>query len=460
VRPLTILSSLFVCSIAFAQTPTSQNPQPQLSPQAAYEQATRPLEITRRSIANWSESETAALGVAVQQAKEQCAARTPSQYTGEDLIAYARLCTLGQQWPSVQDAATLYLNVTHRTGPDAKPASAFPGLTQAYAYLIGASLHLNDATAALVTAREMLRTVPYSEVSSQVTNETARYIQLTQTSDALSLLSQREAVLLPLLRTPATPNPADPQQPLPIRSIYADAIALASLQQFADQPKAAEATIAELEAALPSTLTPDDSIPIAESRRQYALLGTPAASIAPFAYLLHPSATPYRHIETKSSAATALFLFPDWCAECIRMGSQFMPAFFRMGQSDARFYALLAQATPPPIPVPAPEKPKPAASAKAAHFVTSSTASSAPTDLSQPQPKTPADLLLDTPTFVVSNNILTQFAVTDFPFLIVTDHDGIIRFLQPAPENVLAPGDLADQVIKRVLEQWPVPSTK
>jgi len=460
VRQLTFLLPLFACSFSFAQTPTAQTPPPQLSPEAAYEQATRPLEITRRSIENWSESETAALGVAVQQAKDQCAARTPDQYTGEDLIAYARLCSLGKQWSTVQKAATLYLNVTHPTGSEAKPASAFPGLPQAYAYMIEASLRLNDSAAALVAAREMLRAVPYSDLTSHATNETALYIQLTQTADALSLLIQREAVLLPLLRTPATPDPAAQQQPLPIHSVYADAIALAALQQFANQPKAAESTIAELEAALPSTLAPDDSIPIAESRRQYALLGTPAASITPFAYLLHPSAAPYRHIETKSSGATALLLFPDWCAQCIRMGSQFMPAFFRMGQSDVRFYALLAQAAPPPAPAPAPEKPKATASSKAAHFVASSTAPSIPTDQSQIQPKTPADLLLDTPTFVVSNDVLTQFAVTDFPFLIVADHEGIIRFLQPAPENVLAPGGLADQVIKRVLDQWPAPSAK
>jgi hypothetical protein len=447
--PFTLLFS----STAFAQTPPTQ---PQLSPEAAYEQATRPLEITRRSIENWSEAETAALGVAVQQAKEQCAARTPDQYTGEDLIAYARLCSLGKQWPTVQKAATLYLNVTHRTGPEAKPASAFPGLPQAYAYMIEASLRLNDSTAALITAREMLSAVPYSDLTSHATNETAGYIQLAQTADALSLLSQRQAVLLPLLRTPVTANPADPQQPLSLHAIYADAIALAALQQFANQPKAAEATIAELDAALPSTLTPDDSIPIAESRRQYALLGTPAASITPFAYLLHASSTPYHQVNFHGAA---LLLFPDWCAQCIRMGSQFMPAFFRMGQFDVRFNALLAQATPPPAPAPAPEKTKFAPSSKGAHFVASS-APSNPTDLSQIQPKTPAELLLDTPTFVVSNDVLTQFAVTDFPFLIVTDHEGIIRFLQPAPDNVLVPGGLADQVVKRVLEQWPVPSAK
>ena len=458
-RQLVIQLTLFLSSAVFAQTPQAP---PQLSPQSAYEQATRPLEITRRSIENWSESETAALAVAVKQAKEQCSSRTPSQYTGEDLIAYARLCALGQQWPSVQEAARLYLDATHRTGPEAKPAPAFPGLPQAYAYLVDSSLHLNDAATALVAAREMLRTVPYTDLTSQVTNGTIRYIQLVQTADALSLLSQRQTILLSLLRSATTPNPAETQQPLPLHTIYADAIALAALQQFANDPKAAAATVSELDAAFPSNLSTDDSILIAESRRQYALLGTHAASITPFVYLLHASATPYRRIETNLGGATALLLFPDWCAQCIRMGSQFMPAFFRMGQLDVRFYALLAQATPPPTPAPAPapEKPKSAASSKAKTFLSSATAPSSSTDPSPTQPKTPAELLLDTPTFVVSNDTLTRFAVNDFPFLIVTDHEGIIRFLQPASENVLVPGDLADQVIKRVLEQWPVPSAK
>jgi len=458
-RQLVIQFTLFLSSAVFAQTPQAT---PQLSPQSAYEQATRPLEITRRSIENWSESETAALAVAVKQAKEQCSSRTPSQYTGEDLIAYARLCALGQQWPSVQEAARLYLDATHRTGPEAKPAPAFPGLPQAYAYMVDSSLHLNDAATALVAAREMLRTVPYTDLTSQVTNGTIRYIQLVQTADALSLLSQRQTILLSLLRSATTPNPAETQQPLPLHTIYADAIALAALQQFANDPKAAAATVSELDAALPSNLSTDDSILIAESRRQYALLGTKAASITPFVYLLHPSGPSYRRIETNLGGATALLLFPDWCAQCIRMGSQFLPAFFRMGQFDVRFYALLAQATPPPTPAPAPapEKPKSAASSKAKTFLASATAPSGSTDPSPTQPKTPAELLLDTPTFVVSNDTLTRFAVNDFPFLIVTDHEGIIRFLQPASENVLVPGDLADQVIKRILEQWPVPSAK
>lgn len=449
-RQFIIPFTLLYCSTAFAQTPS---PLPQLSPQSAYEQATRPLEITRRSIENWSESETAAFAVAIHQAKEQCSARTPSQYIGEDLIAYARLCALGQQWPTVQEAATLYLQAQRTAKPPAT-LSDFPGLPQAFAYLIDSSLHLNDPTIARVTADEMLRTVPYTDLTSEATNETIRYLQIIQTPDALSLLAHRQTILLSLLRTPVTTNSAASQQSLPLHAIYADAIALAALQQFANQPEAAAATITELDTALPSNLSPDDSILIAESRRQYALLGSPLPDLAPSADLLREPVDYASRIEI-NSGAKALLLFPDWCAQCIRMGSQFMPALFRIGQYDAHFYALLAQATPPSTPTPTPAKSK-LSPTKATRFLPSPAAPTASSD----QAKTPVDLLRSTPTLIVPNDLLTRFAVTDFPVLIITDHKGIIRFLQPAPENVLASGGLADQVIARVVEQWPRPSTK
>jgi hypothetical protein len=454
-RRFVISLPLLLSSIAFAQTPPAP---PQLSPQSAYEQATRPLEITRRSIENWSDSETAAFAVAIRQAKEQCTARTPSQYSGEDLIAYARLCALGQQWPTVEEAVTLYLHV-QRTAKPPKTIADFPGLPQAYAYLIDASLHLNDPTVALVTALEMVETVPYTDLTSQATNETIRYLQLIQTTNALRLLAKRQAVLLALFRSPTAVNPAASPRTLPLHDLYADGIALASLQQFANQPEAAAATITELDAALPPSLSPDDSILIAESRRQYALLGAPLPEIAPSAYLLRKPVTSLPRVETNFGAATALLLFPDWCAQCVRMGPQFMTTLSRINQYDVRFYALLAQATPFPTPEPTPAKTRPT-SAKATRFLPSSAAPAAAPDQSQAQPKTPAELLRDTPTLIVPNDTLTRFAVTDYPFLIVTDHKGIIRFLQPAPENVLVEGGLADQVVVRVIEQWPAATTK
>jgi hypothetical protein len=405
-RRFTVSLTLLLCSVAFAQTPPA--PPPQLSPQSAYEQATRPLEITRRDVENWSDSEASALAVAIKQANEQCTARTPSQYSGEDLIAYARLCALGLQWPTVEEAVTLYLHA-QRTAKPPKTLADFPGLSQAYAYLIDTSLHLNDPTVALVTALEMVQTVPYADITSQATNETIRYLQLIQTPNALRLLAKRQAVLLSLLRSPTAANPAASQQTLPLHDLYTDGIALAALQQFANQPEAAAATIAELNAALPPNLSPDDSIPIAESRRQYALLGTQLPDIAPSVYLLRKPVTSLPPVSTNFGAASAFLLFPDWCTQCVRKGPQFITTLSRTARYDVHFYALLAQATPPP----APAKTSPAAA----------------TDQSQTPLKTPAELLRGTPTLIVPNDILTRFAATDFPFLIVTDYKGIIRFL-------------------------------
>src|SRR5450631_3264956 len=110
-------------------SPPASSPQPalQLSPQAAYDLAARLLDITRRPVENWSDVEQAALKVATAQAKDACLARTPFQFTGEDLLAYARLCAFAQQWEPVQQAATSYL-IAQRTADPAVQATGFPNL--------------------------------------------------------------------------------------------------------------------------------------------------------------------------------------------------------------------------------------------------------------------------------------------------------------------------------------------
>ena len=83
-----------------------------------------PLEITRNAIGNWSDAELKALAVAVKQATEACGARTPEQFSGEDLIAYTRLCALGQQWPTVITAADRYITSTDAAKPQIPQSSS------------------------------------------------------------------------------------------------------------------------------------------------------------------------------------------------------------------------------------------------------------------------------------------------------------------------------------------------
>jgi hypothetical protein len=399
----------------------------------------RPLEITRRAITNWSDAETAALAIAVKQATEACSARTPAQFTGDDLIAYARLCALGHQWPTVLTAATSYITSTDVSKPQ---------LAQAYAYQVGATLHTNDRKAILADSLAMLNAVPYNSITDETLFGALHYLQLAFTADALILYAARQPLLLAALRNPrpATRPATATETPVSIHTLYADGLAFAALQLFADDPHAAAKTVAELDTALPATLEPDDSIPIGETRRQYALLGTPLPAIPLSLSLFAVGETP--RINTSYGASTVLFLFPEWCAQCIRLTMQLLPTLYRINGGDGdevHLYALLAQPAPS---VAAPPKgpPKPSL----AKLKPSSTAPAQP----EP-PKTAAEQLRGTPTLVVPPATISQFAATDFPLLIATDPKGVIRFIQPASETALNPGDFLDQIIVQITKQWP-----
>jgi hypothetical protein len=392
----------------------------------------RPLEITRRAITNWSDAETAALAIAVKQATEACSTRTPGQFTDDDLIAYARLCALGQQWPTVLTATTSYITSTDASKPQ---------LAQAYAYQVGATLHTNDPKAILADSLAMLNAVPYTNITDETLYGALHYLQLAFTPDALTLYAARQPILLASLRNPRPSTPATATEaPVPIHTLYADGLAFAALQQFAGDPQAAAKTIIELDAALPATLEPDDSIPIGETRRQYALLGTPLPAIPLSLSLFAAGETP--RINTNYGSSTVLFLFPDWCAQCIRLTQQILPTLFRVSENEVHLYALLAQPAPPvaaPPKGPNFSKPKPSSN-----------------DPTQPEPsRTTAEQLRGTPTLIVPPATLAQFAATDFPLLIATDSKGIIRFIQPASETALNPGDFLDQITMHIAKQWP-----
>jgi hypothetical protein len=441
ISPLLFLVFLGAALCQSAPAPQASAPQPlQLSPQAAYDQVMRPLEITRRSITNWSDSETNALAIAVQQATEECSARTPEQFSGDDLIAFARLCSLGQQWPVVGAAATRYINSTD-------PAK--PLLTEAYAYQVNAALHTDDPKTILASSLAMLHAVPYSNLTDETLYGALHYLQLAYTLDAFSLYVAREPLLLAALRASQQTSPAaSPESVVPIHTLYADGVAFAALERFRDEPRSSVGILSDLDAALPATLPPDESIPIAETRRQYALLGTHLPAIPFSGSLSSPGETP--HINPNYGAATVLFLFPDWCAQCVRMAQQLGPTLSRVGKNDVRLYGLLAQAATPDAAPPRPAT-KPAARPGA-----KTSAAAKPQPPAEPEPpKTPAELLRGSPTLIVPPQTLAQFDATDYPLVIALDPQGIIRFIQPAPDAALVPGGFLDQITGHIAEQWP-----
>lgn len=278
----------------------SQNPQPaptsapataaDLSPGAAYSDAMHPLDATRAVIANWSDIELAAMKVSIARAKTACDARTAASYTGADLIDFVRLCALGQEWPVVAAAAHRYI-----AGLDASK----PQLAEAYTSAVGAELRRHAEPTALLDAEAMLAAVPYTLQVAESTDETLTYMRFVHTADAVELASHRQPLLLDLLRIPgpaagSVPGPAAGSvpgppatgsdaapAPLPTHLLYRQGLDLAKLQLLSAQPEAAAAAKEALDAALPPALPPDEALPVAAARRQYALLGKPCPTWLP-----------------------------------------------------------------------------------------------------------------------------------------------------------------------------------
>ncbi|MCU1323636.1 MAG: hypothetical protein JWM43_3285 [Acidobacteriaceae bacterium] len=444
---LRLLAALFIwCSVASAQTPlTTTPPALQLSPQAAYDQAIAPVEITHRAIANWSYIEIAALGTAVHQASEACAQRASIAYTSDDLIAFAKLCALGQQWPASLKASTTYIG---------SPDPLKPQLARAYVYQVEADLNLRDEKAALEACLAMLKSVPYGPIADEVTTSALRYLQLAFTQDALELHSARQPFLLRMLRAPAPATATQAADSIPRPILFQHALDFAALELYDNHAYLATGILTDLNAATPSDLSPDDAIPIADARRQYALLGTHLPPISVSAALFS-STTPPR-INPDFGASTVLLLSPPWCAQCLRQAQQIAPALSRLGSSKVRIYALLADDHLPTQQVPGTSQPSSApASTRRTPQRNQPASPSAEKEPSTEQ--SAADQLLGTPTLVVAPATLSSFAASDFPFLIATDHDGIIRLILPAaPENGLVAGGAIDQLTAHILENWPL----
>jgi hypothetical protein len=414
-----------------AQTPAqapvakSETDVPQeLSPKAAYQQSMRPLERTRSYIGNWSDTEISALTVAMARAKAECDARDATSFAGEDLIDLAQLCSVGQEFANVEIAAQRYLAAEGEK----------PHATRAYADLLDAQLHLKQETEALATAQKMLSTVAYETLAADVIDETISYMQFVHTVDALTLSAAREPLLLARMKavvdSSAPTQDSEPTQTL--HELYTDGIAYAALQQLSGMPSAD--TVKALDAALPAQLAPDDAIPIAVSRKRFALLGKPLPKLMVKSYLSMPGTTPQLPAQ---NAVTGLLLFADWCAQCVSMGQRLPQTVFTVERHEAYLYGMMAATVP--------QHPQPQSSAAQPAHATF-------------DPAEASNLLRETPTMIVNMDVLNDLTAMDVPFLVLTDSQGIVRVLQPVGEDALIPGGLIDSAIARVSERWPAPA--
>lgn len=428
---LRLLSFFAVVSLLAPGQTSAPTSSAQLSPQAAYQDAMHPLQTTRNNIANWSDTELAAMTVTIGRARDACLARTPDIYNGADLVELSRLCALGQQWPAVVTAASRYF--------DADPAQPKPLLAEAFIAKAEALLRLKQEPAALASAQAMLMAVPYSPEVGDCIDEVLAYMRFVHTTDALTLAEARQPLLLtalrgtgaPAIRTQDTPTQPPSESAFSAAALYTQGLLLPALQQLAAKPTQARSTAAALDAALPKTLPADDLLRIAQARHRYALLGQPVPAIHPGTSLSmpydRPPALPVR------GAITAMLLFPDWCAQCVRMGARIPSTVFTVEGHSAYVYGLLAQTTP----------------ARRLDPKLTNVAYN---------PAFAADLMAETATVTVPANMLNTFEATDFPLLILADTAGILRVLEPVGPQDLQEGGEIDSAIALIGRNFNLPT--
>jgi hypothetical protein len=279
-------------------------------------------------------------------------------------------------------------------------------------------------------------------LTDEVIATTVRYLQFAYTRDALSVMAVRQPILLKMLSTPASP--------VPVHTLFEHALDFPALEQYDGEPNVAEILHGDVERAVPAEVGKDEAILMADLRRRYALLGTHFPVLPGAVTLMSATETPKK--QPAFGSATVFLLFPPWCAQCVRQAQQMVGALVRTAvlkgpdYKAASLYALLADdaAIVPPV--------KPAAVRAGAR-----TKGVEPPEL----PKTVVEQLRKTPTLVVPAKVLEEFDATDYPFLIATDREGIIRLMVPAaPENALVQGGVVDQIASTIMVRWPVKEAK
>ena len=68
---------------------------------------------------------------------------------------------------------------------------------------------------------------------------------------------------------------------------------------------------------------------------------------------------------------------------------------------------------------------------------------------------TPEALLQGTPTLIVPGQTLTDFTATDYPWIVAADRNGVVRWIERAPDNALASDGDVNRIVNLILANWP-----
>jgi hypothetical protein len=404
-----LLLALCAAALRAQPAPTAvQSPaaQPVERPGDVYKELMRPLDQVRSSLDNWSPAELAALAAGIKRAQEYCGQVAPASVSGEDLYQLARVCSVGQRWNDADAAASTYI----------KSASQ-PFQALAYAIRVNALLNLKDTTMAVEVGRSMLHSVPYDATVDQSMAYLIHYLAMSLDEGALPIARERQPFLLTALESDGELKEQPGDVVIGTAALYDEGLELAYLEQYAGRQTEAKQALTALDAALAKVSAEkiDNPAEIGRAKAQYALLGEklPRIAILPYA----APGNPHPRINPDYGAATVLLLFPEWCVQCRKMMQPVNDFLLRNNTEKIHAYGLLAL--------------------------------DADEMSADPFKSDSFKDLLHTPTLATSSDTLRTFGALSFPFLVITDGTGRIRFLGTVSQNAFAAGGFVEQVIDR-----------
>ncbi len=200
-------------------------------------------------------------------------------------------------------------------------------------------------------------------------------------------------------------------------ALYDECLEVAYLEQYAGRHSEAQQALTALNAALAKVPTDkvDNPAEIERAKSQYALLGQklPPVHILSYAAPGYPRA----RINPDYGSATVLLLFPEWCAQCRRMMQPLNEFLSRNNAGDIHTYGLMAV--------------------------------DADQTATDPFKSDSFKDLLHTPTLTTSSDTLRTFGAVSFPFVVITDGAGRVRFLGTVAQNAFDRGGFIEQVIDK-----------
>lgn len=403
---------------AIRQPPAPPPPTPQqvLKPAEAYKEAFHPVDVVRKSLENWSDAELAALSEATRRASDLCGQSRLADYSGDDLYDLQRLCSLGQNWVETNAAATKYIE----SGEGKHRAHS-------YAMSLDCLVHLNRIPQAVETAKKMLHELPYDAVVAQSIWYLVIGLQSNFNPQALDLAKQQHPLLTEALRKGEPLKDPNGDGVISPGNLYEEGMLLAFLERYANDEEGAARTTQELKNAISQlvSIEPDDQQLVRNVDTQYSLLGKPLPNIDLTGSFLQNQSKP--RLNHGEGLTTAMVIFPEWCAQCLKMMTPALQFAIRNGNEHICAYGLMVANQIPGAP--------------------------------EPQKEDRLKNLRGTPTILTPAQTLATFGAVEFPLGVISDRKGIVRFIGQVPTNAFDPGGYMEQTIER-FEAHPTTATK